>query len=248
MRTILLSFSLLYMAQALAEHPTIRLMTQQQAPYNMEDERGRQSGLALDAVRCAMQRMGRTVQFQFVPWVRAQNTVKAGQADGFFPASQNSERDSYATISATVAPQQWRWYLLSSSQADPLDADFRSHYKVGAYLGSNMMQWLKQSGYMIYAAPYNHEQLLRMLLAGRVEAVLASDLAMQEAIQKSGAENRIRSTLQQDKPMGLYFSHQFLAHESSDFLPAFNRELASCRKPSSAAGIAPSGNAASRGG
>ncbi|WP_211234022.1 substrate-binding periplasmic protein [Chitinilyticum litopenaei] len=223
------------------------MMTQQQAPYNLEDRQGRQSGLALEAVRCALQRMGRQAQFQFVPWLRAQNTVKAGQADGFFPASRNAERDAYATLSATVAPQQWRWYQLSSSTADPLDADFRNRSRVGAYLGSNMMQWLKQSGYMIYAAPYNHDQLLRMLLAGRVEAVLASDLAMQEAIQKAGVDGRIRSTLQQDKPMGLYFSHQFLATQTSDFLPTFNRELASCRKPLAAGGTQPAGSGPAKG-
>lgn len=220
---------LLAVSSAVQAQP-LRLTTQQQPPYNMEDAKGRQSGLALETVVCALKHMQYPYSIQFLPWLRAQNMVKNGQADGFFPASQNAERDRFAILSETVAPQQWRWYLPADSTVDPTSADFRSQSTVGAYLGSNMQSWLKQTGYSIYAVPYTHDQLLRVLLAGRVQAVLASDLAMQEAIAKAGAEQRVRSVLQQDKPMGVYFSLQFLAGASPDFLPRFNTEVSSCRQ------------------
>lgn len=229
LRLLPLLAALLVVPAALQAQP-LRLTTQQQPPYNMEDDKGRQSGLALETVVCALKRMQYPYTIQFLPWLRAQNMVKSGQADGFFPASQNAERDRFAILSDTVAPQQWRWYLPADSTTDPMHADFRSQATVGAYLGSNMQSWLKQAGYSIYAAPYTHDQLLRVLLAGRVQAVLASDLAMQEAIVKAGAEQRVRSVLQQDKPMGVYFSLQFLASASPDFLPRFNSEVTSCRQ------------------
>ncbi len=211
-----------------AQAAPVRLLTQQQLPYSNQQEDGHQSGIALEAVRCAMGKLQRPVEIKFLPWKRAQNLVEQGEADGFFSASQNSERDRYATLSQMIAPQQWRWYFRTDSTAKPLSEEFRQSATVGAYFGSNMLTWLKASGYRIYATPPGHDQLLKMLLAGRVAAVLASDLAMNEAIHTAHAEYKIRSELQEDKPLGVYFGHRFLKEEP-EFLTRFNAELPSCR-------------------
>ncbi|MDW5416304.1 transporter substrate-binding domain-containing protein [Iodobacter sp. CM08] len=206
----------------------VRLLTQQQLPYSNQQMDGRQSGIALETVRCVMIKLQRSVDIKFVPWKRAQNLVELGEADGFFSASQNSERDRYATLSQMIAPQQWRWYFRSESLAKPLSEEFRLSATVGAYFGSNMLTWLKNAGYRIYATPPAHDQLLKMLLAGRVDAVLASDLAMNEAIHLAHVEQKVRSELQEDKPLGVYFSHHLLKEEP-DFLSRFNAQLPSCR-------------------
>ncbi|PHV03256.1 hypothetical protein CSQ88_02965 [Iodobacter sp. BJB302] len=219
-------FCLLCMLQAQAT--PVRLLTQQQPPYSNQQADGRQSGLALETVRCVMNKLQRPVEIKFLPWKRAQNLVELGEADGFFSASQNSERDRFATLSQAIAPQQWRWYFRTENTAKPLSEEFRLSATVGAYFGSNMLTWLKASGYRIYATPPAHDQLLKMLLAGRVAAVLASDLAMNEAIHAEHAENKIRSELQEDKPLGVYFGHRFLK-EDPEFLARFNAELPSCR-------------------
>ena len=206
----------------------VRLLTQQQLPYSNQQDNGHQSGVALETVRCVMTKLQRPVDIKFVPWKRAQRFVKLGEADGFFSASRNSERDHYATLSQMIAPQQWRWYFRSESLAKPLSEEFRLSATVGAYFGSNMLAWLKKGGYRIYATPPAHDQLLKMLLAGRVDAVLASDLAMNEAIHLAHVEQKVRSELQEDKPLGVYFSHHFLKKEP-DFLTSFNAQLPSCR-------------------
>ncbi|AZN37407.1 substrate-binding periplasmic protein [Iodobacter ciconiae] len=211
-----------------AQAAPVRLLTQQQLPYSNQQADGHQSGLALETVRCVMNKLQHPVEIKFLPWKRAQNLVEQGEADGFFPASQNSERDRYATLSQVIAPQQWRWYFLAENTAKPLSEEFRQSATVGAYFGSNMLTWLKSSGYRIYATPPAHDQLLKMLLAGRVGAVLASDLAMYEAIYVAHAEHQVRSELQEDKPLGVYFSHRFLK-EDPEFLNRFNAELPSCR-------------------
>jgi polar amino acid transport system substrate-binding protein len=206
----------------------VRLLTQQQLPYSNQQEDGRQSGIALEAVRCVMNKLQRPVEIKFLPWKRAQNLVEQGEADGFFSASQNNERDRYATLSQTIAPQQWHWYFRTDSTAKPLSEEFRQSATVGAYFGSNMLTWLKASEYRIFATPPGHDQLLKMLLAGRVGAVLASDLAMNEVIHAARAESKIRSELQEDKPLGVYFGHRFLKEEP-EFLARFNAELPACR-------------------
>ncbi|MFC7418950.1 substrate-binding periplasmic protein [Iodobacter arcticus] len=206
----------------------VKLLTQQQLPYSNQQEDGRQTGIALEAVRCVMNKLQRPVEIKFLPWKRAQNLVELGEADGFFSASQSHERDRYATLTQMIAPQQWRWYFRRDSHAKPLSEEFRQSAMVGAYFGSNMLSWLKMSGYRIYASPPAHDQLLKMLIAGRVEAVLASDLAMNESIRLTHSERKIRSELLEDKPLGVYFGHRFLKEEP-EFLARFNAELPLCR-------------------
>ncbi|TIC80598.1 substrate-binding periplasmic protein [Crenobacter intestini] len=211
--------------------PPVVLMTQQQSPYVEVNADGvPASGLALERVRCAFRRLGVPLEVRLTAWARSQAMVEHGQADGFFPASANAERDRWATLSATVAPQEWRWYLPAGSLLDPGSAEFRQHARVTAYHGSNMARWLQDNGYQLLADPPTHDELLGLLLRKRVDAVLGSQLAMDVQVRAAGAERRVRSVLLLSRPLGVYFGHRFLAGESPDFLQRFNTQLAACQR------------------
>jgi polar amino acid transport system substrate-binding protein len=68
-----------------------------------------------------------------------------------------------------------------------------------------------------------------MLLAERIDAILANQLVMNALLKEAGAESKVRSVLEQDKPLGVYFSHQFLSQQNGDFMQRFNQALAKCR-------------------
>ena len=208
----------------------IRLTTQQQPPYNMESADGQQKGIALEVVRCALEKMQRPFTITFYPWLRAQNRVRDQLADGFFPAVRNSDRDLYAELSVPFAPQQWRWYFKADQPLNPHGAAFKRDAIVGAYHGSAMLNWLKDEGYTVLASPHTHDQLLRMLLNNRVQAVLASDLAMNTATQVLALVDarHVVSVLERDNPMGVYFGKHFLAQEGGQFMPKFNAAIAAC--------------------
>ncbi|WP_157725033.1 ABC transporter substrate-binding protein [Vogesella sp. LIG4] len=211
MRIISLIASLLWAGQ-LAARPLL-LLTQQQAPYAMQQPDGRQYGLALQAVRCALQRSGQSVVIRFVSWSRAQRLVESGAADGYFPASRNPQRDVHAQWFGPAAPQEWRWYLRRDNPLDPAAPDFAQRARVGAYAGSNMQQWLLDHGYRISVSPPEHDQILDVLLAGRADAVVAANLAMEALIAKRGVASRVRSVLLQDKPLGLYLAHDYVRQQ-----------------------------------
>lgn len=209
----------------------VKLLTQEQAPYAMQLADGKQTGLALEVVRCAFDRLGEGSGIRFVAWSRAQHRVEVGEADGYFPASRNAARDAGSRWFGPVAPQQWRWYLRRDSRFDPLSAGFREHARVGAYAGSNMLVWLQEQHYQVTVSPPEHDQMLDVLLAGRADAVLAANLAMDRLIDLRGAANRVRSQLAQDKPLGLYLSHAFLAGQGEAFAGRLQQALQQCRHP-----------------
>lgn len=207
----------------------LHLLTQEQAPYTMQLSGGGQAGLALDTVRCAFQRLGQPAEIKFVAWARAQRRVENGEGDGYFPASRNTQRDALSQWFGPVAPQQWRWYLRRDSRLDPLAPGFRQYARVGAYAGSNMLHWLQAQHYQVTVSPPEHDQMLDVLLAGRADAVLAANLAMDKLLMQRGAAGQVRSVLAQDKPLGLYLSHRFLAQQPAAFAGKLQQALARCQ-------------------
>lgn len=226
----ILAMSCMFLAASAAAAGTVRLATHDLPPYGSYQRNGTQkfSGLAVDVVDCIMKRISRPYQLLVVPWARAQRLVQTGEADGFFAASQNLERDAYAVRSQPIAPQEWRWYLLASNMADPLSAEFRQTSSVGSFVGANMLDWLRQNGYKVEASPPTTERLLQMLQLGRVDAILANNLVMDKLLREHKLETAVRSVLQESKPLSVYFSKPFLAG-SPGFLEAFNAQVEPCR-------------------
>ncbi|MCP5267682.1 MAG: transporter substrate-binding domain-containing protein [Zoogloeaceae bacterium] len=227
-RFTLTVFSMVLAASACAAE-VVRLATHDLPPYgSYRGGNERFTGVAVDVVDCVMKRVSRPYQLLVVPWARAQRLVQTGEADGFFAASQNPERDAYAVRTLPIAPQEWRWYLLASNKADPLSAEFRQTGSVGSFLGANMLDWLNRNGYKVEASPATTERLLQMLQLGRVDAILANHLVMDRLLREHKLEKSVRSVLQESKPLSVYFSKSFLAG-SPGFLEAFNAQIEPCR-------------------
>jgi polar amino acid transport system substrate-binding protein len=73
------------------------------------------------------------------------------------------------------------------------------------------------------------QNLLKMLLAKRIDAILANQLVMNALLKETASESKVRSVLEQDKPLGVYFSDQFLSQQADDFMQRFNQTLGKCR-------------------
>lgn len=205
----------------------VRLNTQEWPPYQTEVG-GEPRGLAVAAVTCVFARLGRDVEVRFLPWRRAQEEVVAGTADGYFAASASADRDVHAVLSAPIAPQTWTWYFLPATTLRPGEAAFPQQARVTATRGSNMAHWLRGRGYRLESEPRTPAQLVEMLVAGRVDAVLANPLSFAAAIHDTAVgTTRFASRVERDQPLGVYFSRRFLAAEAG-FMAAFNREVPAC--------------------
>lgn len=207
----------------------LRLGTQELPPYTFTNQQGEADGLAANVVRCALDAAQVPYEIGFWPWARVQLMVQRDDLDGFFAASFSPERDNYATLSAIIAPQEWRWYLLRDNPLDPASEDFRTHARVSAYIGTNMLSWLQLNDYTVETAPARQEQLLELLKLKRVDAVLANNLVMEKILRDSGQQSVVRSVLQEDKPLGVYFSKRYLT-EHPDLLASFNAQVPECRQ------------------
>ena len=82
------------------------------------------TGTTVDKVRCAFNKLNRPLVINVMPWKRAQKMVQLKQADGFFAASKNQFRDSYASLSSIIDQQTWTWYQHKKSKSNPTSSAF----------------------------------------------------------------------------------------------------------------------------
>lgn len=213
-----------------ADVPPVKLATHDQAPYGTYMADKSFDGVAVRVVNCVFKRMNHPVQIEVLPWERAQMLAERGELDGFFPATLKPERLAWAGASDVIADQKWVWYMLPSSKFDPTAPDFKASAKVGAHFGSNRLKGLLEDGYQVVMKPPTDGQLLKGLLAGRLDAVLVGDLAVAEAMKEQKLNpTDFRTFVAKDAPLHAYFGKKFLAGVDSGFLKKFNAQIAKCR-------------------
>lgn len=207
---------------SLAKNPdTIRLATHNLCPYGCYDMTDRFDGHAIRVIRYALDKMEISLNIVVVPWERAQYLTWKGEVDGFFAASQNAKRDEKGVMSAIVAEQTWTWYLLKDNPLDPNSADFKRLASVGSFHGANMLKWLKENDYNVVATPPDTNFLTDMLMAGRMDALLANNQVMGEIIRAHRLEGIFKSVTCKHKPLGVYFSMEFI-EKHPGFIEDFN--------------------------
>jgi len=183
-------------------------------------------------VECAFKKMGISLKVEHVPWTRAQVGTEEGVYDGFFMASKNSRRDSYAIFSQPFMKVEWVYVTRRRDQLQKSDEDF-SRKIFAANVGSSRLHWLTKkyrnreiSNEVLTAE--TTEQLLKMLIVSRMDIVLENA----SNIEKIVAEGKIdMSNLEifpaHERPLAVYFGQSFI-ESNPDFLKAYNASIARC--------------------
>lgn len=186
------------------------------------------TGVAVDRIRCVLQKIDVPVEIEVYPWKRAQFLVQQGDADGFFAASQKLSRDEYATLTGSIADQKWTWYLLKENPLDPQQDDFRKKATVAGFSGANMLSWMQEEGYNVQNVPKDTAALLKVLLSKRVDAVMANNYVMDALLEKQGLKGSVKSYVSKDKPLSVYISKHYL-DVNPGFIEEFNSHISECK-------------------
>lgn len=177
-------------------------------------------------VRCIFSRIGYRPKIQQMPWRRARQEVASGKIDGFFTAMSLPHVDKYARLSAPLVLENWYWYRRVSPFAAPSQPS--ESMKLGVILGSHQEAWLEEAGYGIHLRVNSLEQLLKLLLNGRIDGFIAdrdhlSATSESLGLSSEAYEERFLSYM----PLGVYFGRAFLV-EHPQLLPEFNRNIHEC--------------------
>ncbi len=153
-------------------------------PYVSSRREG--NGLVAEIVTAAFREVGDTVRFEFVPWSRAENNVKAGKTYAAFPYVKNAEREAIYDFSHRVFYSTGRLFYYKPVMKQEVKfskpEDLVNH-KVGGVRGYWYVDPWTKAGVKLDLSN-SDEQNFRKLQAGRVDLIVAEELVGRGLIQE----------------------------------------------------------------
>jgi polar amino acid transport system substrate-binding protein len=176
MRWCLLLITLLCQLVFADERTPLRVMTDLWPPFRMEDAHGNLVGLDIDVLNEIGRRSGLQFDVQRAPWARGLADLQQGRADLMIGLAKTPDREQYIHYLGTpyyaCAPR----FYTAANAADGLQsyADLQGKL-VGFVHESVYFQPFDSDTNLLKRGVNNEQQLLQMLLRGRLAAVIGTD-------------------------------------------------------------------------
>lgn len=208
--------------------PVLRLATQSLPPYQMLED-GSMGGLAVERVKCALDKMNVPYEFHMTSWSRAQLGTETGRFDGFFVGSSNKNRARYAVPSSPVVSEDLAWYLPLNSDIDPNEPADALSARYSAKFATSKWRYLHRNGYNVVMRPRDAASLLNMLVTGDIDAALEYELIFTHFMEERGlSEDQFRKIPFRRQDMRVHFSKTYV-NANPLFLGRFDDMMKLCR-------------------
>ncbi|NTS77921.1 transporter substrate-binding domain-containing protein [Catenovulum sp. SM1970] len=207
------------------ETKILRLEMPDFPPYSYS-EGGQLKGIAFEKVSAILNHAKIKHEIQFTAnYGRAVHNVKNGLSDGFFLASQNSERDKIAVFSSPVMINKWSWFNRKVYSYDFASESFKQRGNVGSYLNANTHKWLIKQGYRNIIGASTIESLTELLIHDRIDSVLVAEYVFKQSAKKLNVPmSAFKETVSQEKPFGIYLAKKKIA-DQNDLMIRINKAI-----------------------
>ena len=213
MRRAWLALLLLLGAPLQAEEPpALLVMTDIWPPFRMQEGDGALSGLDIDLLDQLSQRTGLRFEVQRAPWARGLAALQNGKADLMTGLAKTPERESYIHY----LPQPY-YACAPRFYAAPAQAKALQSYSqlvsltIGHVLESAYFEPFDSDQQLRKTAVNTENQLLEMLVRGRLQAVIGTDCQVDYELRDARWNGRIvKAAFQPEARTDLYigFSRQ----------------------------------------
>ncbi len=207
---------------SLCARSEIQLGTAIMPPYQKETLAGI-SGSAVDTILCALEKIPVDANIEVFPSSRLVYSLNHLDMDAIF--SLGDREPTIGVPSSPVVLEKWYWFY------NKYDLEITPNNKnlyVAVVRGSEAEYWLRNKKYLNLVSVKLIKQALKMLNAGRVGAVLADNLQVQEASREMKLMSPSKYTsFQKFTSLKVYFSPSFIDKNPS-VLPEFNNNIQYC--------------------
>ncbi|MEN0105670.1 MAG: transporter substrate-binding domain-containing protein [Pseudomonas sp.] len=230
MRWSLLLIALLCQLVVADEREPLRVMTDLWPPFRMLDSHGNLVGLDIDVLNEIGRRSGLRFDIKRAPWARGLADLQQGRADLMIGLAKTPDREQYIQY----LPQPYyacapRFYT-ASGDAEQLQgySDLKDKV-IGFVHESAYFQPFDSDSTLLKRGVNNEQQLLQMLLRGRLGAVIGTDCQVDfELLQPQYAAAIAKARYQPDAHTELFvgFSRvRALQHEETLMTTALQQML-----------------------
>lgn len=179
---------ILVMAPHLTLAAPLVLVTSHYPPYCMEED-GQAKGVAVELVKEAFGRMRQDISIVFVPFARAIDMVRNGQADAIFPFALRQDRKLLFNYTNEKLLSDPGALFVRVDSTITFDGDYAklAGYSIGmprgTYQGDAFMQAIQTYQLQIDEA-IDQEQNVRKLVAKRFDIAVGPRLLVQDAARR----------------------------------------------------------------
>lgn len=228
-------------AGAFAAPPRLLLVTQHYPPYIIANG-SQASGMVVDVVREAFARMQQPIDIVAYPWSRALNMVTAGDADALFTIKRTPERERTLVYPREPVLTQDYVFFARKGSNFRFDGDFNAIAKahlgvvINTSYGPRFDQAIAQGQLTNIESAKDYEHIFRMLVAGRVDAVICSRLVGEDFLRGMNGLNQVQVV---GPPTDTAYSYLVFASKngSQKLAEGFDRAMAAMRKDGTLARI-----------
>ncbi len=169
-----------------AAGPELQVITEIAPPASFIDEQGKLTGLAIEIVQAIQQEIGVQTDIQVMPWARGYQELTETPNVALFPTTRTPEREKLFQWVGPLFTTRWIIYARKGSglRLTSLE-DAKSIKRIGVYRDDARAQFLRDQGFDNLDIANRQELNPAKLLAGRVDAILYSDLTLKEFFAKS---------------------------------------------------------------
>lgn len=204
MKTLTLLFTLIISLGAI---DTLHFCVPSFMPYTYK-EGTEIKGVGVEQIRALFKKLDIPITLSLVPnYGRAVEEVRSGRYDGFFLASQNSERDAFANFSEPLFNNNWCWFYLKESSVKPTDGTFKEFATVATQINTNTHKWLNKEGYTVTYATKELSHIMPLLLEKKVDAVFIAEEVFLHLSREQGIDTSLFSyKVESQRDFGMYLS------------------------------------------
>ena len=121
----------------------LKFTTQDFPPFSYPIE-GAVSGPAVEVIRRVCKEMTTSCSFRLLPWSRAQQQVRTGEANGMFVIGWNKKRSKWVHFTPPIMNTEYGIFVNKSNSLNFTKLSDVSGYKIGVYGPSNTSNSLKK--------------------------------------------------------------------------------------------------------
>lgn len=165
----------------------VQVLVGDAAPYAYRDLDGRVKGAAVELLQLAAERLGRDLQLELMPFARAlQDAAQQRQPQLVLPPARLPAREALLSWIAPLIDVRFMLFAPAESKVDVSSLNAAKALRIGGMRSAGMVELVQAAGFARLQFVASNEVALRMLQAGRFDALLTADHSVCDGLRRMG--------------------------------------------------------------
>ncbi len=172
-----------------ADLPTLTVVTEPLAPFQIQQSNGTLSGLSIEVVNALFQIIKHDPKIQIMPWARAYKMAISKPNILIFSIAQTEYRATmFHWIGCITNEQFFFWGLKNNYRDNHYNTEQLKHHKIAVSRYSNTEQYVIDNQFSNISRLIQEEQNIQMLFSNRVDLIVATDLTIKHRTKRLGLD------------------------------------------------------------